>query len=219
MAADRSEYPLMPDEKLKRIYKSRLSLRGKLTIAVIAVSALMLVIYFVAGFFDQTIFSPRFTNPAIPVVLPIIFYLTGVVSSLFMMSDSIKLHIRCAEVIIPLQGLIILCELILGVSPRVTQIVLFFVSFGSHLGVIPIIKDIEALRACPTYPFDSWSKANPGRANSKDRTPVDSMKDVRASGFEDIFVSDKNDRKPGDPDPGEFFQSHSSMNYNYLNRK
>ena len=209
---NRDEFVTMPDETLKNIYKSRMNLRSKISVTVMASVFILTAVYFVAGFFHRTVFSPRYSNSVIPVLMPIFFFIVSVVSALLILSENISVHSLCTMIILPLQLLLLLCEFILGIVSFIEPVLLVLCA-GSHIIVVPMIKDIEALRACPSFPFDNWKSERKVSPNP-DRS---AMKEAKTTGFEDIVFGKK--RSKNDPDPSEFFQSHDMINYNYLNRK
>ena len=213
MGIKREDFPLMPDEQLKGIYKSRLKLRKLITAPVLFISFALTLVYFAAGFFQQTIFNPHFSNPILPVLIPIAFFVITVVSALFIISDNTRSHLIMGLAGFACQAVILVLQSLLDIKIQSVQLILLVFSAFAHLTVIPLIKDLEALRACPSFPFENWRRdVTYSCAVSGERglryTENVTRGGVRSSGHEDIFDKSFSDLKKTEDDDDGMLQSH-----------
>ena len=223
MIVRREDFPLMPDEQLKEIYKSRIKIRKMITAPVLFVSFALTIIYFVAGFFQQTIFNPRFSNPILPILVPIAFFLITVISSLLIISDNTRFHLIFGIAAFAAQALILGLQLAFDIKIFSIQLILFVFSAFAHLTVIPIIKDLEALRACPSFPFDNWRRDvtySGGISGDRGLRYTQNVTDrgVRSTNYEDIFENKPKEKSSSDDEEDDGILQTHSIDYNTRNR-
>lgn len=222
MKINRDDFLMMPDEELRDIYKSRLKERKWLSTPPLLFSSVCAALYFCAGFFHLTIFNRSLNNEVLPSLLPIIFFILSFISGMLMFNDNEKTHFSAAIIITLLQFTVLAYgtfalekDVFRGLTDIFLDICMISSSLG-HIFVIPIIKDLKALRECPSFPFDNFRRDITYTGSISGERALSYLEhasdhNVRSVDLDDIFTTVAKEppaveeKKPYEED---FFQQH-----------
>lgn len=217
----REDFPTMPDEDLRIIYKERLKMQKLVSAPPLFVSAISAVIFWLAGYFQQTIFNTYFKNPIMPVLIPIGFFVLTFLSAMLMFGDDANKHMKAAVYITIGQFLIfsagMFFDLINDIPFLLMSVCMAMTCFG-HIIMIYIINDLNALRECPSFPFENHRRENTYLSGMRTEhgdhlTSSADTDNVKTLDYDSILNGepDKADKKK-EEDTSDFFQQ-SAIDY------
>lgn len=223
MKINRDDFLMMPDEKLRDIYRARIKIRKWLSAPPIFISAVCAALYFCAGYFNLTIFNSRFSNPVLPVLMPIFFFVLSLVSGMLMFNDKEETHLWAAIIITSLQIVIYAYGMYKELFSDITHLYIIECLAScciGHIIMIPLIRDLNALRACPSFPFDNHRRTETYISSISGERGLKYLEnaydtEIKSVDLDDIFsiaakkAQTAEEKKPYEDD---FFQQHD-MSY------
>ncbi|MBR6045843.1 MAG: hypothetical protein IKP47_09430 [Ruminococcus sp.] len=217
MKVRREDFPITSDDELRKIYRARVKQRKLISAPPLFFSAVCALIFWIAGYFQQTVFNPRFSNPVLPVLIPIAFFLLTFISGMLMFTDNAEKHLRSAIYITMGQFIVFAAGMYFGLIkniPFVLMAVCMTLTCGGHILMIVIINDLNALRECPSFPFDNYRRELTRQSGDlRTVTPKAASVDLEA------LYDKSSELLPKRPQSGyddDFFQQHDMQYLHYM---